>query len=179
MGDVAVLDGSTAPAIRVVLADDHELVRRGLRMVLDAEDDIEVVAEAARLRRRRWSARLEHQPDVLLLDLRMPGDGGVERVPPRRRAEPRRRASSCCRRFDDDADVYAVMEAGASGYLLKNVAPDALARSIRGVADGSVVMNPDVARSLLQLSARSRPTRLAGRAVAARARGAASSWRAA
>ncbi|HEY3317882.1 MAG TPA: response regulator transcription factor [Coriobacteriia bacterium] len=144
-----MLEEPRGGTIRVVLADDHELVRRGLRMVLDAEDDIAVVAEAAdcdeAVRRT-----LEERPDVLLLDLRMPGSG----------------AADVCRRvidqgggtrvmvlstFDDDADVYAVMEAGASGYLLKSVAPDALARSIRGVADGSVVMDPDVAHRLMRL----------------------------
>lgn len=149
MGDAAVLNVSADKVIRVVLADDHELVRRGLRLVLDAEDDIEVVAEAGDCDEALMRT-VEYKPDVLLLDLRMPGDGGV----------------AVCRRvieqspgthvvvlstFDDDADVYAVMDAGASGYLLKDVAPEALARSIRGVAGGSVVMNPEVAHRLMQL----------------------------
>lgn len=118
-------------------------------MVLDGEDDIQVVAEAGDCDEAVLRT-IEHQPDVLLLDLRMPGAGGV----------------SVCRRvldkspstrvvvlstFDDDADVFAVMEAGASGYLLKSVPPDTLAGSIRGVTDGSVVMNPDIARRLMQV----------------------------
>jgi DNA-binding NarL/FixJ family response regulator len=135
--------------IRVVLADDHELVRRGLRSVLSAEPDIEVVAEAATCE-EAVARTLQHRPDILLLDMRMPGSGGVTVCDEVRRSSPATRVVVLST-FGEDAEVCAVMDAGASGYLLKNVAPDALVGSIRDVAEGNMVMNPDIARRLMQL----------------------------
>lgn len=135
--------------IRVLVADDHEVVRRGLRMVLEAEDGIDVVGEAADSA-EALARTLELRPHVLLLDMRMPGDGGVAVCRRVRESCPETRVVVLST-YDDDADVYGVMEAGASGYLLKSVAPEALARSIRGAVDGSVVMDREIARRLVRL----------------------------
>ncbi|MFD3699537.1 response regulator [Streptomyces sp. NPDC058646] len=133
--------------IRVVVADDQELVRSGFAMILDAQEDIEVVAEvgdgAAAV---EAVARLA--PDVVLLDIRMPVLDGIEAC----RAIA---ARSGCRTvmlttFDSDAYVYEALHAGASGFLLKDVRRDDLVHAVRVVAAGESLLAPSVARRLIE-----------------------------
>jgi DNA-binding NarL/FixJ family response regulator len=132
-------------SIRVLLVDDHALARTGLRMVLDAEPDIEVVGEAANGRQAVHSVgRL--QPDVVLMDVRMPELDGI--------AATREIAGGSTRvlirtTFDLDEYVYDALAAGASGFLLKDVGPEQLTEGIRVVASGDALLAPTVTRRLI------------------------------
>lgn len=133
--------------IRVFLADDHELVRYALRSLLEAEPDMEVVGEAGDSA-SAVSGCLEVMPDVLLLDLRMPGEGGIEVC-----REVHRRAPGIAvvvlTSFDADEEVFGAVGAGASGYLLKDTAPERMAQSIRAVAGGQSVFDSGVASRII------------------------------
>ncbi|MFB6613512.1 response regulator [Streptomyces sp. NPDC056367] len=133
--------------IRVVVADDQELVRSGFAMILDVQDDIEVVAEAG-----DGAAAVEAvrrlSPDVALLDIRMPVLDGIE-------ACRTISAESGCRTvmlttFDSDEYVYEALHAGASGFLLKDVRRDDLVHAVRVVAAGESLLAPSVARRLIE-----------------------------
>jgi DNA-binding NarL/FixJ family response regulator len=130
-------------AIRVLLADDHPVVREGLRGMLDAEPDIEVVGEAASGPEAVVLAgRL--RPDVILMDLRMPGGDGVDAIG--------RLAGTTVvvlTTYDSDADILRAVEAGAAGYLLKDTPRSVLADSVRAAARGETVLAPAVAGRLL------------------------------
>ena len=130
-------------AIRVVLADDHPVVREGLRGMLAAEPDIEVVGEAASGPEAvTLAGRL--RPDVILMDLRMPGGDGVEAI--------RQLAGTTVvvlTTYDSDADILRAVEAGAAGYLLKDTPRAVLADSVRAAARGETVLTPAVAGRLL------------------------------
>ncbi|MEU7006753.1 response regulator transcription factor [Streptomyces sp. NPDC046332] len=133
--------------IRVVVADDQELVRSGFAMILDVQPDIEVVAEAGDGAEAVEAVR-RHSPDVALLDIRMPGMDGIEAC----RAIS---AESDCRTvmlttFDSDAYVYEALHAGASGFLLKDVRRDDLVHAVRVVARGDSLLAPSVARRLVE-----------------------------
>jgi DNA-binding NarL/FixJ family response regulator len=137
-------------SIRVLLVDDQALVRTGFRMILDEAPDIDVVGEAAD---GAEAIALVHDthPDVVLMDVRMPGIDGVEATR-RIRAEAREGAPRILflTTFDLDEYVYAGLRAGASGFLLKDtLAPDLLS-AIRVVAAGEAVVGPTVARRLLE-----------------------------
>ena len=134
--------------IRVVLADDQPLVRTGLRMILAAEADIEVVAEAIN-GREAVAAAAQHHPDVVLMDVRMPeldGIGATRAVtavddPPR---------VLVLTTFDLDEVVYDALRAGASGFLLKDAPEERLTTAIRVVADGGSLFAPSVTRRLIE-----------------------------
>ncbi|WP_320776495.1 response regulator transcription factor [Streptomyces sp. CRN 30] len=133
-------------SVRVVVADDQELVRSGFTMILDAQDDIEVVAEAGDGEQAVAAVR-RHAPDVLLLDIRMPVLDGLE-------AARRVCASSACKvvmltTFDLDEYVYEALYAGASGFLLKDVRRDDLVHAVRVVAAGDSLLAPAVTRRLV------------------------------
>jgi DNA-binding NarL/FixJ family response regulator len=140
--------------IRVVLADDQELVRSGFAMILDAQADIEVVAEAADGAEAIAAVR-KHQPDVALLDVRMPGTDGLE-------AAKAICAGTATRvvmltTFDSDDYVYDALYAGASGFLLKDVRRDDLVHAVRVVAAGESLLAPTITRRLISDLLRANP----------------------
>ncbi|MDN3025317.1 response regulator transcription factor [Streptomyces sp. S.PB5] len=133
-------------SIRVVVADDQELVRSGFSMILEAQTDIEVVAEAGDGAEAVAAVR-RHTPDVLLLDIRMPVMDGLQ-------AARRVCAESACKvvmltTFDLDEYVYEALYAGASGFLLKDVRRDDLVHAVRVVAAGDSLLAPAVTRRLV------------------------------
>jgi DNA-binding NarL/FixJ family response regulator len=132
--------------IRVVLADDQELVRSGFAMILDAQPDIEVVGEAGDGTAAIAAVR-EYDPDVVLLDIRMPGLDGIEAAKAVC-AETRTRAIMLTT-FDQDDYVYDALYAGASGFLLKDVRRDDLVHAVRVVAAGESLLAPAVTRRLI------------------------------
>jgi DNA-binding NarL/FixJ family response regulator len=143
-----------AMPVRVVLADDHPVVRGGLRALLETLDDIEVVGEAGSGRAALRETALS-RPDVIVMDLRMPDIDGVEATR-RIRAEFPGTAVLVLTMFDEDELVGDAIAAGASGYLLKGAEPDDIERAVRGVAAGDAVFARDVARQVLGGAARSR-----------------------
>jgi DNA-binding NarL/FixJ family response regulator len=133
--------------VRVLLADDHALARTGLRMVLDAEPDIEVVGEAATGRQAVHSAgRLA--PDVVLMDVRMPEMDGIAATRSIVAGEDAPRVLILTT-FDLDEYVYDALAAGASGFLLKDAGPEQLIHAIRVVAAGDALLAPSVTRRLI------------------------------
>jgi DNA-binding NarL/FixJ family response regulator len=139
---------------RVVIADDQALVRAGFRMILDAEDDIEVVAEACD-GEEAVAAWRRLRPDVILMDVRMPGLDGLGAA--RRILD----GGNGCRvvmltTFDLDEYVYAAMQVGASGFLLKDVSPEQLIAAVRQVAEGDALLAPSITRRLVERFARPR-----------------------
>jgi two-component system, NarL family, response regulator LiaR len=135
-------------AIRVLIADDHAVVRQGLRTFLELQDDIEVVADVADGEAALRAAE-EHEPDVVLMDLVMPGVGGVEAIRLLRKARPQARVLVLTSFLDDDK-LFPAVRAGAAGYLLKDVEPAELVRAIRTVDDGEALLNPAVAARLME-----------------------------
>ncbi len=140
--------------IRVVLADDHRFFRDGVRLVLDAAPDIEVVGEAET--GEEAIARTEAiQPDAVVMDVSMPGVNGIEATRRLLRSQPNLQVLVLTMHEDDDL-VFAAMRAGARGYLLKNTSPDELLRAIRAVANGEAIFGPAIARRLVEYFARPR-----------------------
>jgi two-component system NarL family response regulator len=134
--------------IRVLIADDHSLVRRGFAAIINMEDDVTVVGEAGDGEEavELWR-RL--RPDVVLMDLRMPKLEGVEAIK-RIRAEDADAAIIVLTTFDHDEDIYAGLRAGAKAYLLKDAQPEELFRCIRAVRAGEAYLQPKVAAKLAQ-----------------------------
>lgn len=143
--------------VRVLLVDDQALVRSGLRMMLDPEDDIEVAAEAGD-GREAVAAVDRHRIDVVLMDVQMPrldGLAATRRLLATKRAPPLRVIMLTT--FALDEYVFEALKAGASGYLLKNTRPEELAPAIRTVAAGDALLAPSVTRRLIEEFA-GRPT---------------------
>jgi two-component system, NarL family, response regulator DevR len=134
--------------LRVVVVDDHELVRRGLREVLTEFGDIEVVGEAGTAPEavRRIRAL---RPDVALLDVRLPGGGGIEVCRQVRAADPGIRVLMITS-YDDPEAVYAAILAGASGYVLKEIHGTTLIDAVRRVASGQSLLDPAVTGQVLE-----------------------------
>jgi DNA-binding NarL/FixJ family response regulator len=133
--------------IRVVLADDHPVVRRGLAAMIDVEDDIEVVGEAEN-GEQAVALTLSLKPDVVLMDLKMPILDGVEAIR-RIRAEVPVTRVIILSTFADDDDIYAGIAAGARGYLLKDAPPEQLIQFIRAAYRGESLLHPGVAARIL------------------------------
>ena len=133
--------------IRVLLVDDHQVVRRGLRTFLEIQDDIEVVGEASD--GAEGVARTEElRPDVVLMDIKMPGTDGIEALRKLRELENPAKVLIVTS-FTEQRTVVPALRAGASGYVYKDVDPDALAGAIRSVYAGHVLLQPEVAGALL------------------------------
>lgn len=134
--------------IRVIVADDHRIVREGLVALLQREDDIEVIAEARDGMELVRQAR-ELQPDVVLVDLSMPRMNGVEAIR-RIRAEPLRCKLLCLSVHEQPQQVLAALEAGASGYVLKENSFDELARGVRRVMADQIYLSGELVGLVLQ-----------------------------
>ncbi|MFD4153137.1 response regulator [Streptomyces hydrogenans] len=133
--------------IRVLLVDDHQVVRRGLRTFLEVQDDIEVVGEAGD--GAEGVARAEElRPDVVLMDIKMPGTDGIEALR-RLRGLANPAKVLIVTSFTEQRTVVPALRAGASGYVYKDIDPDALAGAIRSVHAGHVLLQPEVAGALL------------------------------
>src|SRR3954451_2266588 len=139
------MEASSAPGtrpIRIVLADDHAVVRRGLELLLDAEPDFEVVASVgdvdAALRTTRG-----HKPDVLILDLNMPGGSSLDAIPQIRSSSPETQIAVLTRR-DEPASARQALGAGALAYVLKEAADDELVTAVRRAAAGETYLNPQL-----------------------------------
>jgi DNA-binding NarL/FixJ family response regulator len=149
------------PKIAVLVADDHAVVRAGLRALIDAQPDMHVVGEAA-----DGPAAIEVftrlRPDVMLVDLRMPTLGGREVIAAVRASTPDARIVVLTS-FDGDEDVFRAVQAGARGYLLKTAAPEELVRAVRTVHGGGVLLG---AEATARLAERTRTPALTAREVA-------------
>lgn len=133
--------------IRVIIADDHAVVREGTRHILDQEPDIEVVGEA--VNGVEAVALAEHlKPDVAIIDISMPTMGGIEATERIKASRPGT-AVLILTSYDDDRYVFALLTAGAAGYLLKDVPSQELVRAVHSVYIGEPVLHPAIARKVL------------------------------
>jgi DNA-binding NarL/FixJ family response regulator len=148
---------ATARTIRIVIADDHAVVRSGFAELLDTQPDLTVIGtvangrEAVRVSRELW-------PDVVLMDIRMPDMDGIEATRHITRQEPDRPRVLMLTTFDLDQYVYDALRAGASGFLLKDVTAERLIDAVRIIAAGEALLAPTVTRRLISEFAQ-RPTR--------------------
>jgi len=143
-------------AIRIVVADDHPVVRGGLVALLGTITGLEVVGEAADGASTVREVQLS-QPDVVLMDVRMPGLDGIEATRRIREAVPATRVLILTM-YDDDSTVFTAMQAGAQGYLLKEAEQEDIVRAIRGVVAGEAIFGPGVAERVLSYFAGPPPT---------------------
>jgi DNA-binding NarL/FixJ family response regulator len=134
--------------IRVLVADDQELVRAGFRMILDTQGDIEVVGDAGDGREAVEATR-QHQPDVVLMDIRMPNLDGLEATKQIVEMGSGSRVLILTT-FDLDEYVYRALTAGASGFLLKNAPPEQLIGAVRVVAGGDGLLSPSITRRVIE-----------------------------
>jgi DNA-binding NarL/FixJ family response regulator len=133
----------------VLLADDQSMVRAGFRMILESEPDIAVVGEAANGEQAADSAR-RLAPDVVLMDIQMPGADGIEATR-RITADPELHSRVVIvTTFERDEYVFEALQAGASGFLLKNAPPEDLLHAVRVVADGEALLSPSVTRRIIE-----------------------------
>lgn len=141
--------------VRVVIADDQQLIRTGFRMILAAEPDIEIVGEAA-TGTEAVALNRELRPDVVLMDIRMPGLDGIEATRRILAASPRIRVLMVTM-FEDDASVFTAMKAGARGYILKDADKPEILRAITAVGHGEAIFSPAIAGRVLDYFTSPRP----------------------
>jgi DNA-binding NarL/FixJ family response regulator len=134
--------------LRVLVVDDHPVVRSGLVSLIDAQPDLVVVGEASNGRQAAREA-IHHSPDVVLMDLRMPGGDGVTATAEITRSLPDTRVLVLTT-YDTDSDILRAVEAGATGYLLKDVSADRLVEAVRAAARGETVLAAPVAATLMR-----------------------------
>jgi len=137
-----------ADEIRLFLADDHAVVRSGLRMLLQAQPDMKIVGEAE-TGQEAIRRVVELRPDVVLMDIEMPGMNGIEATR-RIKAEAPQAAVLALTMYEDDQYFFEMLRAGASGYVPKRAAPDELVSAIRAVSRGEVFLYPSLAGRLVQ-----------------------------
>jgi len=144
--------------LRVLIADDHPLFRNGMRALLAADLDTEVVSEATTGEEAiEMAAAL--QPDVILMDLQMPGMSGIEATRSILHTSPHIRILVVTM-YEDDHSVFTAMRAGARGYLLKGASPDEVLRAIAAVGSGEAIFSPSIATRLIDFFANLQPTAL-------------------
>jgi DNA-binding NarL/FixJ family response regulator len=145
--------------IRVLLADDHVLVRQGIRQFIEEESDMEVIAEADD---GDQALRLvqEHQPDVAVLDIHMPKVTGIEATRRIRERHPQVRVLILTA-YDDDPYVFALLQAGADGYVLKTASAEELVHAVRTVYGGQSALSPEIASKVVRQMASGKPARAA------------------
>jgi two-component system, NarL family, response regulator NreC len=141
-------------SLRIVIVDDHAVVRSGIRMLLEAQEDFEVVAEAADARGAVFELRA-HKPDVLLLDVVMPGRSGIEAIPDLLNESPETSVLVLSMQ-DDPAYVREAFAAGAKGYVLKEAADAEVVGAIRDVAEGRQYVHPTLGARLVAAEAEER-----------------------
>jgi two-component system response regulator NreC len=149
------------PAVRIVVADDHPVVRAGLRALLDSEQGLEVVAEAADAGTAERLVR-GHKPDVLVIDMVMPGESALEAIPRLRDAAP----ETCIvvlTMQNDPALAREAIRTGASAYVLKETAPNELVRAVRRAANGEHYVSPQLGARLAVAREEVRPADLTAR----------------
>ena len=146
--------------IRILLADDHVMVREGTRRILEKEVDLQVVAEASDGREAVVLTEREH-PDVAVIDISMPVMNGIEATKEIKRIAPQT-AVLVLTAYDDDEYVFAILEAGAAGYLLKNARGSEVIDAVRRVHEGESVLHPAIAKKLLQRISHDRAPTAAG-----------------
>ena len=146
--------------LRVLLADDHAIVRKGIREFLEEDGEVTVVAEAAS---GAEAVRLtgEHRPAVAVLDVQMPGVNGIEATRQIKAAYPEVRVLILTA-YDEDPYVFALLRAGADGYVLKNSDPDDLVRAVKTVAGGGKVLAPDIAAKVVAQVTSGKPAAAVG-----------------
>src|SRR5947209_12745240 len=145
--------------VRILIADDHPLVRSGMRALLTATEDLEVVGEAA-TGEEAISLAAALQPDVIVMDLRMPGINGIEATRRIMQSYPHMRILVVTL-FEDDDSVFAALRAGARGYILKEANEVEVLRAIRAVGGGDAIFSSTIAQRLLGFFAAPRPAALA------------------
>ena len=138
---------SGAEPVRVLIADDHALFRRGLAMVLESEPGVQIVAESSDGRDAVAQAE-ELVPDVVLMDVRMPQLGGIEATRRIREAVPNAKILMLTV-SDEEEDLYEAMKAGANGYLLKEISIEDVGEAVRAVVQGQTLISPSMASKLL------------------------------
>ena len=145
-----------AKAIRVVLADDHAVVRKGIREFLEEEGDVQVVAEAT-TGAEAVALTMEHRPDVTVLDIQMPEMSGVQAARQIKAQSPDVQVLVLTA-YDDDPYIFAMLQAGASGYVLKNAPSAELVQAVRAVARGESALDPAVTAKVMAQLATGRPS---------------------
>jgi two-component system, NarL family, invasion response regulator UvrY len=151
---------SMSPRIRVMLADDHAVVRAGYRFLLENVQDIEVVAEASS-GEDALAQFADVKPDVLVIDLTMPGIGGMEAIRQLRRSQPDARILVFSM-HENAALVEHALQEGAAGYISKNSPPDTLVAAVRRIAAGNVYIDSELAQSMVVQQSRGQREALAG-----------------
>ena len=141
-------------AIRVVVVDDHAVVRSGIKLLLDSHEDIEVVAEAGNAKDAIFRVR-EQTPDVILLDLVMPGEGGIEVLPKLLKEAPDAKVLVLSME-DDPSYVREAFAAGASGYVMKEAADEEVVAAIRDIASGGSYVHPTLGARMVAADAADR-----------------------
>ncbi len=140
-------------SIRVLLADDQSLIRAGFRMILESQGDIEVVGEAANGEQAADAAR-RLKPDVVMMDIQMPGGDGLAATRTIAAAPDGHSRVIILTTFERDEYVFEALQAGASGFLLKNAPPEQLVEAVRLVASGEALLAPSVTRRVIEQFAR-------------------------
>ena len=142
-------------SLRILIADDHPLFRRGMRTLLTATADTEVIGEAT-TGREVIELAAQLAPDVILMDLQMPGVNGIEATRQIVQTSPHIRILVITL-FEDDASVFSALRAGARGYVLKDTKEEEMVRAIRAVGSGEAIFSPAIATRLMDFFAAPRP----------------------